>query len=118
MLFARPTGADRTGPASLRYQVATTDKQRRDWGLEEISNLPVLSADEAISLLFADPGDPVFDDLDPDMTPISADEGGVDDLAEVRGAAGVGRRRRWRRCRRGRRHGRSRRGRLADLGSV
>ena len=39
------------------YQVATNDEQRAAWGLESFPDLPVISHDEAMALLFADPAD-------------------------------------------------------------
>lgn len=40
------------------HQVATTDDQRKAWGLQPFGHLPVITPDEAIALLFAAPGDP------------------------------------------------------------
>ena len=40
------------------YQVATTQDQRKAWGLQPFGHLPVISPQEAIALLFAEPSDP------------------------------------------------------------
>ena len=39
------------------YQVATTPQQRLDWGLKAFDDLAVLKPEEAIAVLFAEPGD-------------------------------------------------------------
>lgn len=63
-------GGDRSLVLLQGGRVEDADDARRAWSLEEIANLPVLEPDEAIALLFADPGDPVFDELDTDLKPV------------------------------------------------
>lgn len=46
------------------YQVAATAEQRAEWGLEPVENLSVLSHEQALRVLFAEPGDPILDELD------------------------------------------------------
>ena len=46
------------------YQVATTPQQRIDWGLKSFDDLAVLQPDEAIAVLFAEPGDPALAQYD------------------------------------------------------
>ena len=46
------------------YQVATTAEQRVAWGLEPFESLSVLSHEQALRVLFAEPGDPILDELD------------------------------------------------------
>lgn len=46
------------------YQVATTAEQRAAWGLEPVDDLSVLSHEQALRVLFAEPGDPILDELD------------------------------------------------------
>ena len=41
------------------YQVATTAEQRAAWGLDPVENLSVLSHEQALRVLFAEPGDPI-----------------------------------------------------------
>ena len=59
---------------SAGFQVATTADQRREWGVDPHEALPVLSTDDAMRILFADPGDPVLDQLDPSLVPIEDDD--------------------------------------------
>lgn len=51
------------------YQVSTTPEQRVQWGLSPADQLPVLDPDQAIELLFAEPGDPILDTFDTEMSP-------------------------------------------------
>ena len=51
------------------YQVSTTPEQRAEWGLVAADQLPSLDPEEAIELLFAEPGDPILDAYDPEMEP-------------------------------------------------
>ena len=46
------------------YQVAATPEQRAEWGLDPVETLPVLSHEQALRVLFAEPGDPILDELD------------------------------------------------------
>jgi len=46
------------------YQVATTAEQRAAWGLDPVDSLSVLSHEQALRVLFAEPGDPILDELD------------------------------------------------------
>ena len=46
------------------YQVATTAEQRAAWGLESHDSLSVMSHEQALRVLFAEPGDPILDELD------------------------------------------------------
>ena len=46
------------------YQVATTAEQRAEWGLAQVESLSVLSHEQALRVLFAEPGDPILDELD------------------------------------------------------
>ncbi len=46
------------------YQVATTAEQRAAWGLEPHESLSVMSHEQALRVLFAEPGDPILDELD------------------------------------------------------
>ncbi len=46
------------------YQVATTAEQRAAWGLEPHESLSVLSHEQALRVLFAEPGDPILDEID------------------------------------------------------
>ena len=46
------------------YQVAMTAEQRAEWGLEPVESLSVLSHEQALRVLFAEPGDPILDELD------------------------------------------------------
>lgn len=56
------------------YQVATTDRQRREWGLEPTEDLPLLTPERFMSLLFAEPGDPALDEFDKDIDSESDEE--------------------------------------------
>ena len=49
------------------YQVATTPEQRKAWGLRPFADLPVLSPDEAIALLFANPVGPGSEEHDQEL---------------------------------------------------
>ena len=51
------------------YQVATTEQQRRDWGLPPTPDLPEMSTEQAMKLLFAQPGDPALDEFDTELGP-------------------------------------------------
>ncbi|MDE2907084.1 MAG: hypothetical protein OXQ28_13500 [Acidobacteriota bacterium] len=51
------------------YQVATTAEQRVEWGLEAHENLSVLSHEQALRVLFAEPGDPILDEVDEECYP-------------------------------------------------
>ncbi len=46
------------------YQVATTPEQRIAWGLQPADDVRVLSQEQALRVLFAEPGDPILDELD------------------------------------------------------
>ena len=51
------------------YQVATTAEQRIAWGLQPVGDLRVLSQEQALRVLFAEPGDPILDELDEECYP-------------------------------------------------
>ena len=51
------------------YQVATTEDQRKGWGLQPFDHLPVISPQEAIALLFAEPSDPALEAYDSGLAP-------------------------------------------------
>jgi len=51
------------------HQVATTHDQRKAWGLQPFDHLPVISPDEAIALLFAEPSDPALAVYDTGLAP-------------------------------------------------
>ena len=51
------------------HQVATTHDQRKAWGLQPFDHLPVISPDEAIALLFAEPADPALAVYDSGLAP-------------------------------------------------
>ena len=51
------------------YQVATTAEQRIAWDLQPVDDLRVLSQEQALRVLFAEPGDPILDELDEECYP-------------------------------------------------
>lgn len=51
------------------YQCATTREQRIEWSLEPLDDLRVLSQEEALRVLFAEPGDPILDEFDDECSP-------------------------------------------------
>ena len=51
------------------YQCATTREQRIEWSLEPVDDLRVLSQEEALRVLFAEPGDPILDEFDDECSP-------------------------------------------------
>ena len=53
------------------YQVAATPEQRIAWGLQPVDDVPVLSQEQALRVLFAEPGDPILDELDEECYPDS-----------------------------------------------
>ena len=51
------------------YQCATTAEQRAAWGLEPVEDVEVLTREQALRVLFAEPGDPILDELDEESYP-------------------------------------------------
>ena len=71
------------------YQVATTAEQRAAWGLEPVDSLSVLSHEQALRVLFAEPGDPILDELDEECHVDENWELGEDNAPDAEGIARI-----------------------------
>lgn len=71
------------------YQVATTAEQRAEWGLEPVDSLSVLSHEQALRVLFAEPGDPILDELDEECRVDENWELGEDNAPDAEGIARI-----------------------------
>ena len=71
------------------YQVATTAEQRAAWGLEPVDSLSVLSHEQALRVLFAEPGDPSLDELDEECHVDENWELGEDNAPDADGIARI-----------------------------
>ena len=56
------------------YHVATTPEQRAEWGLPEVGELPVLSREDLLEMMFLTPGTPEAEFFDPTSQPEYDDE--------------------------------------------
>lgn len=52
-----------------KFLVATSPRQRAEWGLDQYEDLPVMSPTEVLQVAFGDGNDPVHERLDPSMEP-------------------------------------------------
>ena len=71
------------------YQVATTAEQRVAWGLEPFESLSVLSHEQALRVLFAEPGDPILDEVDEESHVDENWELGEDNAPDAEGIARI-----------------------------
>jgi len=71
------------------YQVATTAEQRAAWGLDPVDSLSVLSHEQALRVLFAEPGDPILDELDDECHVDESWELGEDNVPDAEGIARI-----------------------------
>ncbi|MYH32139.1 MAG: hypothetical protein F4137_25580 [Acidobacteria bacterium] len=71
------------------YQVATTAEQRAEWGLDPVEDLSVLSHEQALRVLFAEPGDPILDEVDDECYVDDNWELGEDNAPDPEGIARI-----------------------------